>query len=320
MAHRLVCVIGGAGFLGRHLVRRLAAAGDRVRVALRDPEAAHFLKPMGAVGQIHAVAANVRNQASLERAAAGADAVVYLVGTLVSRGKQNFQALHADGARMAATAAKAAGVKTFVHVSALGADAGSRSAYARTKAAGEAAVREAFARATILRPSVVFGPEDDFFNRFAELSTFGPAMPVPGNPRFQPVYVGDVADAIMKALDDPACAGMVYSLGGPRIYTLREIIEMVLANTERRRAVIGIPLWLAAIQAAFLQFLPNPPLTPDQVRLLALDNIVPPGEPGLSELGIAPTAAEAIVPSYLQRFHNPYGPHRPTAQQTGTAP
>jgi len=309
MAHRLICVFGGSGFIGRHLVRRLAAAGDRVRVAVRDPEGALFLKPMGDVGQIVAVPADLGHEASVRLAVAGADAVVNLVGTLVSRGRHSFQALHVDGPRRLAAAARDAGVRGLVHVSALGAAKDSRSAYARSKAAGEDGVRASFPGAVVLRPAVVFGPEDDFFNRFAALTGISPVLPALGAARFQPVYVGDVADAAMATLAAPAHAGKTFSLGGPRLYTMREIMELVLAQTGRRRAVVSVPLGLVALESVFLQFLPGLlKLTPDQVRLLAVDNVVPPGEPGLAELGIAPTAAEAILPTYLSRFHNPFAP------------
>ena len=317
MAHRLVCVFGGSGFIGRHVVHRLAAAGDRVRVAVRDPEGAHFLNPAGNVGQIVAVPANLRHEGSVRAAVHGADAVVNLVGVLQSRGRNSFEAIHVDGARRLAQAARATGVKQLVHLSALGADAQSRSAYMRSKAAGEAAVRDSFPAAVILRPSFVFGPEDDFFNRFAELTGISPFLPVVGG-KSQPVYVGDVADAVMRGLDFSENAGKTFALGGPRVYTMREIMEMVLAYTERRRILVSIPLWVAALQALFLQLLPNPPLTPDQVRMLATDNVVPEGEPGLAALGINATAAEAIVPTYLVRFHNAYGQHnRPQGLGSG---
>ncbi len=286
-------------------MRRLAAAGDRVRVAVRDPEGAHFLKPMGNVGQIHAVAANLRHEGSIKAAVAGADAVVNLVGTLAPR---SFAALHIEGPRRIAAAVKAAGVQSLVHMSALGADAASRSSYARTKAAGEVAVREAFPAAVILRPSLVFGPEDQLFNRFAALTGLSPVLPVIGTAKFQPAYVGDVADAIMKGLADPSLAGKTFELGGPHVYTMREIMAMVLKYTGRRRPLIGVPTWLAALEALWLQFVPGAPLTPDQVRLLGIDNVVTAGQPGFAELGIAPAAAEAIVPTYLARFRNPFAP------------
>ncbi len=320
MARRLACIFGGSGFVGRHVVRRLAAAGYGVRVAVRYPEDAAFLKPMGDVGQIVPVAADLRREGSVRAAAAAANLVVNLVGILHARRAREFERIHVEGAGHVAAAARAEGAEALVHVSALGAEAGSDSVYARSKAAGETAARAQFPAATVLRPSVIFGPEDDFFNRFAALSGWSPFLPVvvprtggltQGGPRFQPVYVGDVADAIVVALTRPGHAGKTYSLGGPRVYSMREIMEMVVEGTERRRYLLPMPIWLARVQAAFLQFLPSPPLTPDQVKLLLVDNVVPPGAPGLAELGVAPTAAEAIVPAYLARFHNPFSPRQP---------
>lgn len=322
MAQRQVTVFGGSGFIGRHLVRRLAARGDLVRVAVRDPEAAAFLKPMGDVGQIVPVFADLARPETVAAAVAGADAVVNLVGILFERGRQRFQALHAEGAGRVAQAAKAAGARDLIHVSALGAAADSPSAYARTKAAGEAAVREAFSDATVLRPSVVFGPEDDFFNGLARMARLSPVLPVlgakpaldlsgpiprldllgTGGPRFQPVYVGDVADAIVAALDDPADRGRVFTLAGPRVFTFADLMALVCRQTGRRRLLLPVPLWAARIKAAFLQFLPTPPLTPDQVRLLETDNIAAPGMPGLAELGVSATDVEAVLPTYLGRF------------------
>jgi NADH dehydrogenase len=303
---RLVTVFGGSGFVGRHLVRRLAAEGDRVRIAVRDPEDAHFLKPAGNVGQIVAVPANVRHEGSVRAAVQGADAVINLVGRIAPSGRNTLDAVHVEGARRIAAAARAAGVKHLVHLSALGADAGSRSPYLRSKAAGEAAVREAFPDAVILRPSLIFGPEDQFFNRFAQLTGYGPALPVIGHASFQPVYVGDVAEAILRGINRPECAGQTFSLGGPRVYTMQQILEMVLAYTNRDRALIPVAMVLMQIQAFVLQFVPGKPLTPDQLRLLTSDNLVPEGAPGFAALGIQPTAAEAIVPTYLARFSNPY--------------
>ncbi len=322
MASRLATVFGGAGFIGRHVVQRLAAEGWRVRVAGRDPEAAAFLQPRGDVGQVVSVYADIGKEFSVTAAVEGADLVINLVGILYERGKRTFQAIHVDGAARVAAAAKAAGTGALVHVSALGADPASASAYLRSKAAGETAVRTAFAGAVVLRPSVVFGPDDDFFNRFARMAAWTPAMPVyvtdgfscprkaaakgvcplfgSGGTKFQPVYVGDVADAIVAAAA-PAQAGRTYSLGGPNVYSLKQILEMILSATGRRRLLLPLPLAVAKIQAAFLQYLPKPPLTPDQVRMLATDSVVMPGTPGLAELGIAPTAAELILPTYLAR-------------------
>jgi NADH dehydrogenase len=323
MARRLVTVFGGSGFLGRHVVRRLAARGWVVRAAVRDPIAAEFLKPMGDVSQVNPVRADVTDAVSVRMAVAGADAVVNLVGILYERGSRSFDSVHVKGAANVAAAAKAAGVARLVQVSALGADRNSEAAYARSKAAGEEAVQAAFPGATILRPSVVFGAEDDFFNRFAALARLSPVLPVftgdgfrvrcgkegcsldlfgSGGPIFQPVYVGDVADAIVKAIEEPRLAGKIYELGGPRRYSLKEVMELVLQQTGRRRPLVPLPFGIAMIQAAFLQLLPKPPLTRDQVRLMKVDNVVRGGKPGLAELGIVATAAEAVLPSYLARY------------------
>lgn len=306
MAGRLITVFGGSGFIGRHLVRRLAQQQDRVRVAVRQPASALFLKPMGDVGQITPVQANLRDDRSVAAAVQGADAVVNLVGILYSRGKQSFAAVHHEGALRVANAARTAGVKRLVQMSALGADPKSPAEYARTKAMGEQAVAAAFPGATIVRPSVVFGPEDGFFNRFAQMAMLSPILPVlgrpPHGPRFQPVYVGDVAQAIAKILDDPATAGKTYELGGPRVYTLEEIQHCVLEWTGRKRLVAWLPPFVVNLQAAVLELLPVPPLTRDQVKLLQVDNVPGGRHPGLEALGIQATPAEAIVPGYLQRF------------------
>jgi NADH dehydrogenase len=308
---QLVTVFGGSGFVGRHLVRRLAHAGHRVRVAVRDPEGAHFLKPFGNVGQIVAVPANLGHEGSIKAAVMGADAVVNLVGTF-SKGR--FQTVHVDGPGEIARAARAAGAKKLVHLSALGADTESRSAYGRSKAEGENAVRSGFAEAVILRPSLIFGPEDQLFNRFAKLSTFALVLPAPGSAKFQPVYVGDVADAIMAGLTHPACAGKTFSLGGPRRYTMHEIIALTLAQIGRKRVIVDEPLWMASLQSLVLQLVPGPfHMTPDQVRQLGTDNVVTDGTPGLRELGISPAAVEAILPSYLSLYRNPFAPRETRA-------
>lgn len=323
MTARLATVFGGSGFIGRHIVQRLAAQGWRVRVAVRQPEAAHFLKPLGDVGQVVPVFADITSDASVRAAVEGAELVINAVGILFERRKSSFNAIHTEGAGRIAAAATAAGVAALVHISALGSQANSPSAYARSKAAGEAAVLAGFPTATILRPSVVFGPEDDFFNRFAAMSGVLPALPVfvsdgfrcfqggvgcrlfgSGGPKMQPVYVGDVADAVLAAAASADHAGKTYELGGPRTYSLKQLIELVLTATGRRRLLVPIPLGIARLQATFLQFLPKPPLTPDQVKLLSVDNVVSAGALGLSDLGLRPTAAEAIIPSYLARFGN----------------
>jgi len=299
-----VTVFGGSGFVGRYLVKRLAEAGTRVRVAVRDPEAAAFLKPMGDVGQVAPMQGNIRDRDSIRRAVEGAEAVVNCVGILYERGRQRFDGIHMRGAALVAEAAREAGATRFVQVSALGAAADSPARYSRSKYAGEQAVLQAFPGASIVRPSVIFGPEDQFFNRFAAMARLAPALPLigGGTTRFQPVYVGDVAEAIMRILADPATAGETYELGGPRIYTLRQIFELVLAETGRRRLLLPLPTAVARLQAMVLQFLPQPPLTPDQVALLGVDNVVGEDAKGLAALGISPHAAEAVVGSYLGRF------------------
>jgi uncharacterized protein YbjT (DUF2867 family) len=319
MGTQLVTVFGGSGFIGRHLVGRLAATGAHVRIAVRNPDAALFLKPMGYVGQITPVQANVRFAASVHAALDGADAVVNLVGILNETRRQRFMTVHRDGATQIAQAAAQAGVKHFVHISAIGASTQSRSQYARTKAMGEEAVTEAFPLASILRPSVVFGPSDDFFNRFAALAQVLPVMPVigcpfprivsgplgqfgNGGPKFQPVYVGDVASAVVTCLAERRTRGQIYELGGPLQYSFKELMELVLRETGRRRILVPVPYWLATLQAYFLEFLPHPLLTRDQVALLKYDNVVSEGIGTLKTLGIAPTAAEAILPTYLDRF------------------
>ena len=304
VAGRVVTVFGGSGFIGRHLIGRLARQGWTVRVAVRRPSRAGFLKPMGDVGQITPIRAPIQDQVAVESAVAGADAVINLVGILFERGPQTFAAVHAHGAQTVATAAAAAGVERLVQISALGADQHSEVGYARSKGAGEAAVQAAFPNAVILRPSVVFGPEDGFFNRFAIMARLSPVLPLigGGGARFQPVYVGDVGDAIAKSVTDPACAGRTYELGGPHIYTFKELMELLLRQIHRRRLLVPWPFALADLQAAFFELLPVPPLTRDQVRMLRRDTVVTEGALTLADLGIAATAAEVILPSYLDRY------------------
>jgi NADH dehydrogenase len=306
-AETLVTVFGGSGFLGRHLVRALAREGYRIRPAVRRPDLAGHLQPLGRVGQIHAVQANLRYPESVEAAVRGADVVVNLAGILFERGKQRFEAVQAEGAHAVAQAAAAAGAR-LIHVSALGADPDSPALYARTKAAGEAAALGTVPEATIFRPSIMFGPEDDFFNRFAAMARMSPALPLigGGHTKFQPVFVGDVARAVARAVGGSAKGGTIYELGGPEVKTFKELMEYVLAVTERRRLLVPLPFGLAKLQAFFLQFLPTPLLTPDQVELLRSDNIVSEAATAqgrtLQALGIEPAALEAIVPSYLWRF------------------
>lgn len=304
MAYRRVTVLGASGFLGRYVVKRLAAQGAVVAAACRHASDAGYLKPMGDVGQIALLDADLRDDQALAAVIAGADAVVNAVGILYERGTQSFDALHHRLPARLAAAAQAARVKRLVHVSAIGADAQSPAAYARSKAAGEAALRAAFPGAVILRPSLLFGPEDAFFNRFAALARIAPALPLigGGTTRFQPVYVGDVADAAIAALDRPDAPGRVFELGGPAVFTFRELMEIMLREIRRKRLLVPIPYALAAFKAAFLEYLPVPPLTRDQVRLLQRDNVAAPGMPGLAELGITPTALAQVLPLYLDRF------------------
>jgi NADH dehydrogenase len=303
----LVTVFGGSGFLGRHVVRALAKLGYRIRVGVRRPELAGFLQPLGRVGQIHAVQANVRYPASVEAAARDADVVVNLVGILFERGRQKFGAVQAFGAEAVALAAAAFGAR-MIHVSAIGADENSPSHYARSKAAGEKLVLAAVPSAVILRPSVVFGPEDEFFNKFAAIARFSPALPLigGGHTRFQPVFAGDVASAVVAAIEDRAKEGQTYELGGPEVRSFRELMQFMLATIDRRRLLLPIPFALAKFQAALLQLMPKPLLTTDQVELLRRDVIVSDAAKHegrtLGALGIDPVAMATVVPLYLWRF------------------
>src|SRR6266702_1446460 len=304
----LVTVFGGSGFLGRSVVRALCKRDYRVRVAVRRPELAGHLQPLGRVGQIHAVQANLRYPASVEAAMRDSDVAINLVGILTESGAQSFDAVMAKGAEAIAGAASAVGAR-MVHVSAIGADENSASRYARAKAAGEKAVLAAIPSATILRPSVVFGPEDQFTNRFAALARMLPALPLVGGgvTKLQPVYVGDVATAVADAVDGKTKAGATYELGGPEVLTMREIMQIILATTERRRMLVSLPFGLSKHQALFLQFAPGPlKLTPDQVELLRSDNVVSDAAKAaglaLEGLGVAPGSLGAIAPQYLWRF------------------
>src|ERR1700675_4226589 len=304
----LVTVFGGSGFLGRSVVRALAKRDYRIRVAVRRPELAGHLQPLGRVGQIHAVQANLRYPASVEAAMRDSRAAINLVGILAEGGAQTFDAVQGAGAGAVAKAAAAAGAD-MVHVSAIGADENSASRYARAKAAGEKAVLSAVPSVTILRPSVVFGPEDQFTNRFAALARMSPALPLIGGGvnKMQPVYVGDVASAVADAVDGKAKAGATYELGGPEVLTMREIMEIILEITERKRMLMPLPFGLAKLQALFLQFAPGAlKLTPDQVALLRSDNVVSDAAKAagltLEGLGITPDSMEAIAPQYLWRF------------------
>ncbi len=296
-------VFGGSGFLGRYVVQRLASAGYITRVAVRDPESAMFLRPMGRVGQIVPMFASLGQDATVAQAVDGAELVVNLVGILAERRPGDFHRIQAEGAGRIAAKAAAAGVARMVQVSAIGADANSPSVYAQTKAAGEAAVKAAMPAATILRPSLVFGAEDKFFNRFAALAQFSPVMPViAGDTKMQPVYVGDVADAVMAGLTGLDAAGKTYELGGPAVWAFREILAYILKETRRRRLLLDIPLGLARLQAGLAEKLPTKPFTRDQLLLLSRDNVVSPGMPGLAELGIAATPVELVVPEYIDRY------------------
>lgn len=316
-SQQLVTVFGGSGFVGRHVVRALVKRGYRVRVAVRRPDLAGFLQPLGMVGQIHAVQANLRYPDSVAAAVKGASAVVNLVGILQEGGRQNFAAVQANGARVIAQACAAAGIARLVHVSAIGAEAGSKSLYARSKAEGEAAVLAAVPGAVILRPSIVFGPEDGFFNRFAALARMLPALPLVGggDTRFQPVFVGDVAEAVARGVDGVVTGGRIYELGGPEVKSFRELLAYICEVIDRKRLLLPLPFPLARIQAGVFEIvdtltlglLPDAiKLTRDQVTLLESDNVV--SAAAVAEgrsfegLGIAPVSVEAIVPSYLWRF------------------
>lgn len=305
---KLVTVFGGSGFVGRYVVRSLAKDGWRIRVAVRRPHLAGDLRVMGDVGQVEIVQANVRSAQSVAQALSGADAAVDLVGVLVSKGPQSFKALHLDAARTIAEEAAKAGVKKLVHVSALGADPESESQYARTKAEGEAAVRAAFPKATIVRPSIVFGTEDNFFNKFAAMAAMAPALPLigGGKTRFQPIYAGDVGAAIAAVLK-LASPAPLYEIGGPAVYSFKTLMELVCKETMKTPALLPVPWGIAGllglkfdILAAILPI--APPLTRDQVRMLKSDNVAERGAPGLKALGVQPTALEGVLPTYLWRF------------------
>ena len=305
---KLVVVFGGSGFVGRHVVRALAKRGYRIRAAVRRPDLAGHLQPLGNLGQIQPVQANVRVRWSIDRVVEGADHVVNLVGILHESGRQSFAAVHEFGARAVAEAARAAGAG-LTHVSALGADANSESAYARTKALGERAVLGTVKDAVVFRPSINFGPEDGFFNRFANMARYSPVLPLigGGETKFQPVYVGDVAEAIARSVDGKIeRRGTIYELGGPEVLSFRQCMEEMLAVIDRKRLLVPVPWWVADIQASILGLLPNPLLTRDQVIQLRYDNVVP-GEAAsagrtLEALGIRPQSVGTILPSYLWRF------------------
>ncbi len=304
MRNRLITIFGGTGFIGRHLVRRLAARGARIRVISRDPAHGTHLQPMGGVGQIVIERADLGSEEALARVVKGALAVVNLIGILYETGRQTFAEVQGELPGRIGRAAAAAGVARLVQISAIGADPGSASAYARSKAAGERAVREAFPAATIIRPSIVIGPEDGFFNRFAAMARLLPALPLIGGGRtlFQPVYVGDVADAIVAALERDDARGRTFELGGPKVYSFAELMRYMLQVIGRRRLLLPLSFELAMLQARILEWLPVPPLTRDQVELLKTDNVVGADARTLADLGIAPTPIELVVPEYLARY------------------
>jgi NADH dehydrogenase len=299
----LVTVVGGSGFLGRYIVQRLAEAGLRVRVAVRHPETALFLKPLGSLGQVQLVHGNITSDAQMAAAFDGAAAGVNLVGILAESGKQRFDAVQAEGAGRAARAAAAAGVRHYVQVSAIGADAASPVPYVRSKAQGEAAVLAAIPTATILRPSLVIGPEDQFLNRFAAMARLSPVLPViAGNTRFQPVFVMDVAAAVVAALNSPAAAGRTYELGGADVLSFRAILAIINAETRQQRRLVEVPDLIAALMAKLGDVLPFMPMTSDQLAMLGKDNVVTSGMPGLAALGVEATPMTAFVPAMLERY------------------
>lgn len=305
MKRHQIAVMGGSGFIGRYIVKRLAERGEVLAVGGRHAADAKFLKLKGDVGQVGLVNIGIDAPDDVLRAfVEGKDALINCVGILYERGSQKFDVVHHSAPAKLARLAREAGIERLVHISAIGADPRSTSAYARSKAAGEQAVRDAFPTATILRPSIVFGPEDDFFNRFATLAVMSPFVPLigGGETRFQPVYVGDVASAAIRVLDDPATAGRTYELGGPKVYTFRQLMELLLCEIKRHRRFVDLPFGLATLQARFMALLPKPPLTPDQVEMLKRDNVVAAGALDLKTLGITPTSVEAVIPTYLDRF------------------
>lgn len=307
----LVTVFGGSGFLGRVIVETLAGRGIAVRLALRHPRSA----PSGAASDprtVNAVQADVRDEASVASAVQGASAVVNAVGLYHERGEETFEAVHVEGAGRVARQSSRAAVERLIHISGIGADPGSESRYVRARAAGEARVQEAFAAATIFRPSAMFGPGDALFGLLAQVAKRAPAIPLfgRGETRLQPVYVRDVAEAVARALEEPSSKGRIYELGGPQIYTYRGLVDLVLRHTGRKRPLVPVPFLLWEIQASLLRFLPEPPLTRDQVALMKRDNVAAAGTPGLNDLGVVPTPVEAVLASYIEPRRAP-GRRRP---------
>lgn len=304
MNTRIVTVFGGTGFVGKVLVGELAKAGYMVNVVSRFPELVQELKVAGPVGKVVLSKGDVKNNEDIKRSVKGSHVVINLVGLLFEKGKQTFERIHVDAARDIATAAREAGADKFIQMSALGVDKNIKSEYARTKLEGEKAVREAFPGAIVIRPSIIFGEGDSFFNKFSRYANIMYFLPLigGGNAKFQPVYVKDVARAMVKAIKLPDSRGKTYELGGPKIYSFKELLELMLAETNRRRILVPIPFWLAKFKAFFLEMLPVPPLTIDQVKLLEYDNVVSPEAHGINELGILPLYVETVIPGYLSRF------------------
>lgn len=301
--NKQACIFGGTGFIGRQIVRELARQGYTIKVATRAPESAYFLRTAGNVGQIVPFACNYADEANIRRAVQGCTLVVNCIGVLFEKGKNSFTKIHTELPRTIAKACAAEKAGRFIHVSAMACEE-NHSKYGKSKRNGELAVFENFAHATILRPSVVFGVEDNFFNLFAKLSVVSPVLPLigGGKTKFQPVYVGDVADAVVACASNPETAGQTYDLGGPETLTFREIYERLSKETGRKPMLLTLPWGIAQIQGAFLSLLPNPLLTPDQVESLKTDNVAGAGNPGLADLGIAPTSLDTILPTYLARY------------------
>jgi uncharacterized protein YbjT (DUF2867 family) len=301
---RTVTIFGGSGFVGRYVVQKFADKGDLIRVAVRNPIAANFLKPLGEVGQITPVEASILSSDDIARAILGADVVINLVGILYEKGSQAFESIHVEGAHRVAAKVAELEVPTLLHMSALGANKTSHSRYASSKARGEEAVLKHFPQATIFRPSVIFGAEDAFLNRFAQMALISPFLPLVGGGKtlFQPIYVGDVAECFLKASFKAETRGKTYEIGGPSTYTFKTLMEYLLKTIHRKRLLVPLPFWFAKGIGTFAQFLPNPPLTPDQVELLKSDNIVSPDALKAEDLGIRPKSLEALAPLYLARY------------------
>jgi NADH dehydrogenase len=311
MHNKIVTVVGGSGFVGRYIVKVLAQVGYTIRVIARNPDAAGHLKTAGEVGQIVLVRGNLARPESLQGKLDNSFAVINLVGILFETINQNFTSLHAKGAEKLAQLAKTAGAERFIHMSSIGMDNAIKSKYARTKAMGEKAVQAAFPDATILRPSIVFGPEDQFFNKFAAMACISPVLPAigGGHTKFQPVYVGDVARAVAECLKTPLTRSSIFELGGPDIFTFRQLLEYICVTTGRNPFLVNVPFGLASFLGYFTQLLPHPLITHDQVALLEHDNVVGKEAKGFTELGITPTAVESIVPEYLSRYRKPEFSH-----------